>query len=262
MKFLKIILKILLPILLILITMSFSVESTIVKTISDDIMAKRVSGYILDEIIDDYNVDELGEIQDNIRSSKYIEKITSKYIDLVLDIVENKNSKIDIAKEINLIIENILPEDITQSQEVAIYANLQNQSLYIADVLESNIPSNYGSVFIFILKVYDIFTNIIFRIITIVLLLIDILLLVILEKYKSLKSFEIGTIITAIFSIIILITIKLSSRFIEQRLSGGWIDNININLLLYFTIAEIIISIILYITRKQLNKNMNKSDVI
>ena len=49
--FIEIILKILLPIFLVIITMSFIIENVAVKTISNDILIKRVSGYMLDEII-------------------------------------------------------------------------------------------------------------------------------------------------------------------------------------------------------------------
>ena len=89
--FIKIILKILLPIFLLLITMSFILENMAVETISDDILLKEVSGYMLDEIIDEVDNDNLSEIAEKIENSPYMEEITEKYLDVLSGKSENIN---------------------------------------------------------------------------------------------------------------------------------------------------------------------------
>ena len=75
-KWMKMILSILLTISFLLITMSFILENTVVKTFSQEILSKKVSGYFLDEIIYDMDIDQLQRIEDNIRNSRYTDKIT------------------------------------------------------------------------------------------------------------------------------------------------------------------------------------------
>ena len=86
-----------------------------------------------------------------------------------------------------------------------------------------------------------------------ILCIIDIIGLILLEKYNSLKSIQIAILITAILTICLFIAIKLLSPYIEQRLSGGWIDNINLNLMIGFIIVEIVIGLILFIVRRKIN---------
>lgn len=45
-----------------------------------EILSKKVSGYLLDEIVYDVDINELGKIEDNIRNSKTTKKITAKFI--------------------------------------------------------------------------------------------------------------------------------------------------------------------------------------
>lgn len=84
MKVIKLMLKILLPILLLIITASFVLENVVVKTITEEIMAKKISGYILDEIILDIDSNKLIDIDERIRDSKYCEKITFQYVNVLI----------------------------------------------------------------------------------------------------------------------------------------------------------------------------------
>ena len=93
--------------------MSFIIENVAVKTISNDILTRRVSGYMLDEIIDEVDNDTFYEIAEKIEGSPYMEEITGKY----LDALTGKSENIDITEEINQILEqedlqNEIPEDI------------------------------------------------------------------------------------------------------------------------------------------------------
>lgn len=74
MKYIKIVLKILLFLFLVTIIMSFASENIVVNTFSQEILSKKVSGYLLDEIVYDVNINELELIEDNIRNSKSTKK--------------------------------------------------------------------------------------------------------------------------------------------------------------------------------------------
>ena len=255
-KILAILLKILLPLILILLTMSFIIENIAVKTISNDIITKRIEGYMLDEIINKVDDDKFFEIAEKIENSKYIEKITQKYLDVISSNSSNMNyENIDITEEINLILEkdleNELPEDIKN--------NVINYMSEKSAELQNRLEIWLEEPVIEILNIYSIYTNFAFRISLIVLCIIDIIGLILLEKYNSLKSIQNAILTTAILTICAFIAVKLLSPYIEQRLSGGWIDNINLNLMIGFIIVEIVVSIILFILGKKLNKKESEN---
>ena len=84
-KWMKEIVSILLTVSFLLITMSFILENTVVKTFSQEILSKKVSGYFLDEVIYDVDIDHLQKIEDNIRNSRYTDKITAKFIQTIVE---------------------------------------------------------------------------------------------------------------------------------------------------------------------------------
>ena len=240
--YIKIILKIVLPILLFIITMSFVIENVAVKTISKDILTKRVSGYMLDEIINEVDNDTLYEIADKIENSPYMEEITGKY----LDVLTGKNENIDIMEEINQILEEDLQNEIPENVKSNIKSYVSEKSEEIENRLEIGIEGTTTQV----LNIYGQFTSFEFRITCIILYLLDIIGLIVLEKQQVLKTIQISMFITAIISMIAFIGFKILSTYIEQDLSGGWIDNINLNMLLGCIIVEVILGFIVLIIRK------------
>ena len=70
MKFIKVLLKITLPLILIVITLSYSAEDIIKSTVTNEVMSKKISGYVLDDIINEFDLSKLGDIEDKIRNSK------------------------------------------------------------------------------------------------------------------------------------------------------------------------------------------------
>ena len=78
-----------------------------------------------------------------------------------------------------------------------------------------------------------------------------------MEKYKSLKAIQISSLITAIITEIVFVAIKLLSNFIDQRLAGGLLSNINLRLMITFIIIEFIISLVLFIVIKKLKFDNN-----
>lgn len=244
----KIILKIVLPILLFIITMSFVIENVAVKTISKDILTKRVSGYMLDEIINEVDNDTLYEIAGKIENSPYMEEITGKYI----DILTGKSENIDITEEINQILEEDLQNEIPENVKSNIKSYVSEKSEEIENRLEIGIEGTTTQV----LNIYGQFTSFEFRITCIILCLLDIIGLIVLEKQQVLKTIQISMFITAIISMIAFIGFKILSTYIEQDLSGGWIDNINLNMLVGCIIVEVILGFIVLIIRK-VNKEPN-----
>ena len=245
--FIKIILKILLPIFLFIITMSFVIENVAVKTISNDILTKRVSGYMLDEIINEVDSNTFYEIAEKIEDSPYMEEITGKY----LDVLTGKSENIDITEEINQILEeedlqNEIPEDIKDD----IRSYVSEKSEEIEDRLEVEMEAPVTD----ILNMYGQFTSFEFRITFIILCLVDIIVLILLEKQQVLKTIQISMFVTAAISMLVFIKIQDISAFVEQYLAGGWIDYINLNMLVGCIIAEVVIGFILLLIRRALDK--------
>lgn len=226
-------------------------ENVAVKTISNDILKRRISGYMLDEIIDEVDNDTFYEIAEKIEGSPYMEEITGKY----LDALTGKSENIDITEEINQILEqedlqNEIPEDIKDD----IRSYVSEKSEEIEDRLEMGVEGTATEV----LNIYGQFTSFEFRIMFIILCLLDIIGLILLEKQQVLKTIQISMFVTAIISIIAFIGIRVLSTYIEQYLSGGWIDNINLNILIGCIIVEIVIGFILLIIRKALYKKASE----
>ena len=252
--FIKIILKILLPIFLLLITMSFIIENMAVETISDDILVKEVSGYMLDEIIDEVDNDNLSEIAEKIENSPYMEEITEKY----LDVLSGKSENINIEEEINQILDKDLKGEIPENIKEDVRSYVSEKSEEVENKLEMGTEGDSLSK---ILNIYGKITSSEFRITLIIICLLDVIILVVLEKQNVLKTIGITMFIVAIISILVLIIINILSTYIKQRLSGGWIDNINLNSLIGCIITEVIIGFILLIITRVLNKK-EKNEVI
>lgn len=220
-KCIKVILTILLTVSLILITMSFIIENTVIKTFSQEILSKKISGYFLDEIVYDVDINNLERIENNIRNSQYTDKITSKFIQtIVKNIGYNENIKFDISKEIDsLILENMPNNEKVNSTKEYMNKNIVN----IEKNLEENLIDSFGNYYLPILKLYNILTNSYFRIVMILTCIITIIVLAIIEKNKALKTVQISSMFTMTFTIITFIIIKLLSKFIDQRFAGGWL---------------------------------------
>ncbi len=252
-KCIKVILTILLTVSLILITMSFIIENTVVKTFSQEILSKKISGYFLDEIVYDVDINNLQRIENNIRNSQYTDKITSKFIQtIVKNIGYNENIKFDISKEIDSLILENMPKEFYNEKVNSTKEYLNKNIVNIEKKLEENLIDSFGNYYLPILKLYNILTNSYFRIVMILTCIITIIVLAIIEKNKALKTVQISSMFTMTFTIIAFIIIKLLSKFIDQRFAGGWLSNINLRLMLIFIIIEFIISLALFITRKKL----------
>lgn len=253
MKFIKFILKVLLPIIILTVTFGFALENITIKAITEDIMSKKVSDYIADNVVNDLDIDTLEELENEIRTSKYVENITAKYVDIIINnLIYDKKEKLNIENEIDKILENEYFGEMTEGKKVEIKNNLKKCSVNLEEKLEENLTTSFNNYnFMLILKVYEVFTNTSFRIIMLLSLMIDMILLILLEKAKALKSIQIGIFVVSIISLIIFIILKLILASLEQQLFGGWINNVNLNVVMLFIIAELMISTILCFIRKR-----------
>ncbi len=252
-KCIKIILSILLTLSFILITMSLIIENIVVKTFSQEILSKKISGYFLSEIIDDVDINTLEKIEYNIRNSKYTIKITSKFIQTIIkNVAYNENINFDISKEIDLLISENMPKELYNKRVSTTKEYLNEKLVNTEKTLEENLIYSFGNYYIIILKLYNIFINIYFRIGMLLICTICIIGLVTTEKYKLLRIIQISSCITAIITLVVFVLIKLLSNFIDQRLAGGWLSNINLRLMITFIAIEFLISLGLFIVRKKL----------
>lgn len=253
-KCIKIILNVLLTVSLILITMSFIIENIVVKTFSREILAKKVSGYFLDEVVYDVDINTLGIMENNIRNSQYTTKITSKFIQtIVKNVVYNENIKFDISNEIDSLILENMPKEFDNEKVNDTKEYLSKNIVNIEKNIEEDIIDSAKDYYLPILKTYSIVTNIYFRIGIILMCILIIIGLVIIEKGKTLKTIQISSTLTMLFTIIAFIIIKLSSNFIDQTFEGGRLSSINLGLMLIFIIIEFIISVVLFIIIKRSN---------
>lgn len=237
--------------------MSFAIEDMVVKTFSQEILSKKISGYFLDEIVYNFEVKELEVIEDNIRNSKYTKKITSNFINtLIENIINEENIKIDIDNEIDMLISKYIPKDVQNEKLQNIKMYVIEQINNIEEKLQNNLLYGFGDNYLIILKSYNIITNVYLRIIVLSLCIVSIVILCVLEKYRALKSIRNIILVITIFILFALGIINMLSNFIDQRLAGGWLQDINTTSLIVFIVIGSVISISLTLIEKNINKNL------
>ena len=255
-KWMKVILSILLTISFLLITMSFILENTVVKTFSQEILSKKISGYFLDEIIYDMDIDQLQRIEDNIRNSRYTDKITSKFIQtIVKNVGYDKDIEFDVSEEIDVLVLENMPQEFYNEKGDAAKEYLNENIGAIEKNLEENLIRALGKPYLTILKLYDALTSIYFRVAMMLICIVTIIVLARIEKAKALRTFQISSIVTMTVTFLAFISIKLLSNFIDQRFAGGWLSSINLGLMFLFIILEGVISLVLFMLRKNRNSN-------
>lgn len=253
MKYIKKILKILLFLLLLTIIISFVIENMVVNTFSQEILSKKISGYLLDEIIYDVDINKLELIEQNIRNSSSTKNITSEFINtLIKNILNNEDKKINIEKDVDILISKYMSNQIPNEKLKSIKEDVIEEMTNTEQNLQNNLLYSFGDNYIIILTIYDIITNIYFRLIITVLCIINLVILCWLEKYEILKSIRNISIILTIALMIILIIIKLLSNFIVQKLAGGWLQDINVNALIISIVMFAIISVLLILINKNI----------
>ena len=263
MKYIKILIKILLFLFLLTIIISFLIENIVVSTFSQEVLSKRVSGYLLDEIVYDVDINQLELIEKNIRNSKSTKKITSEFINtLIQNIINDRNTKIKVENEVDMLISKCIPNEIANEKLQNMKKNVIEQIANTEERLRNNLLYGFGEDYLIILKIYNVVTNIYFRILISVLCIASILILCVLEKYRTLKSIRNISIIITLVMLILLILVKVLSNFIVQRFAGGWLQDINTDALILFIAIESIVSILLILISKTVKTNIIKEEKV
>ena len=258
MKYIKIVLKILLLLCFIVMSMSFVIKHIVIDTFSQEILSKKVSGYLLDEIVYDVDIDELGKIEDNIRNSKTTKKITAKFIETVVEnVIGNKKIKMDIENEVDTLIKDYMPKETSEEKLQNMRKNTIKQITRIENGLQDGLMEDSENTYLMIFKIYNLLTNIYFRISILIVTVILEIVLIGLEKFRALKSIRNVSLITTVFMIMIFILIKLMTDFIDQKFAGGWLQEINTESLTISIILGVIISSLLFLIYKHINKTDN-----
>lgn len=259
MKKIKLSLKIFLTIFLILITTSFIAENIVIKTVTSNIIAKKVSGYLLDKIVYDVDIDELGKIENNIRKSNITEQITAKFIDVAIkNIVNNQIENFEIENEINELVKKYMPENMSEEKLQTIRDYATKNITNMEKRMQNDLVDGFGTYYTAILKIYSIFTNLYFRIILFILIIVCIISLYFMEKIKLIKTMRIICFILAIYMIIIFMVISLLSKIIDQTLAGGRLQQIDCNSVIFLIAITLAIGILLFIVEKIKKENIIK----
>ena len=258
MKYIKIVLKILLLLCFIVMSMSFVIKHIVIDTFSQEILSKKVSGYLLDEIVYDVDINELGKIEDNIRNSKTTKKITAKFIETVVEnVIGNEKIEMDIENEVDILIKDYMPKETSEEKLQNMRKNTIKQITRIESGLQYGLMEDSENTYLTIFKIYNLLTNIYFRIIISIVTVILTIVLIVLEKSRALKSIRNVSLITTVFMIMIFILIKLMTDFIDQKFAGGWLQEINTDSLTISIILGVIISSSLFLIYKHINKTDN-----
>ncbi len=261
MKYIKTLLKILLFLFLIALIMSFVIENIVVNTFSQEILSRRVSEYLLNEIVSDVDTNNLETIDDSIRNSESTKKITAKFINTVIqNIVNNEEIEMNIEDDVDTLILEYMPDKISNEKLRNMRANIVKKITNTEERLQDNLLYSFGDNYLIILTTYNIITNIYFRIIIAILSLIDIVILCIWEKYKVLRTIRNISIIITIVMLGTFILIKMLSNFIDQRLAGGWLQQVNTNAVIISIVIASITTILLIIIDRIVNLKFKKDE--
>ncbi len=248
----KVSLKIAFILLLMISITSFIGKDIVVQTFSQEILGKKISGYFLDQMINELPIEESSKIEQNIRNHKETKKITSKFIQTIIDNrINQKETKFEIEEEIDWLIAENVTKLIEPQKLKEIRSYVIEQVTNIEKRLEENLLESMGEHYEIILKIYNIFTNIYFKSITILLELIIGISLLVLEKYRVWKTLKNCSFVLTIWLLGIFILIKLMEHFIDQNLAGGWL--IHLDALIGWIIIGMILSILLMLIEKKIN---------
>lgn len=252
-KFFTTLLTIILTVTMILITISYSEENIVVNTLSSELTYKKVSGRILDFVID-YDINKLDEIDNTIKNSKQLPKITRKLLNTTIENVSyNKNIVVDISDEMDNLVNNELSNNIDEEKRneiITAFNNYGNELENEFEIYLSGFSYNYTELF----KIYYTLVSNTFRIILFIILGISIIILILLKKLKVMSNLKIASVITFAVSTVILIAIKLLQNYINQNFAGGRLNNLNTISLIVFAIIWLLLSVIFIVSDKKLKE--------
>lgn len=261
MKYIKITLKIFLFLFLITLIMSFIGERIVVDTFSQEILSKKISGYVLDEIIYDVDINEIKKIDYDIVNNKLMKEITSKFIYTITEnIIYNKNINFDIKNEVDNLISQTMFNYFSNEKIQEIKTYVIEKLVGVQENLQDSLLSSFSDKYLIVLRLFNYGTNFYFRLVIFILLFINIVILCFIEKIKVINSFKIINLLVLIFMLFGFIGIKLLSNLIDQKLAGGWLQDINMKSLIIGIIVVAIICVLFFLLDRVIKLKCNKQD--
>lgn len=261
MKYIKITLKIFLFLFLITLIMSFVGKRIVVDTFSQEILSKKISGYVLDEIIYDVDINELKKIDYDIVNNKLMKEITSKFIYTITEnIIYNKNINFDIKNEVDNLISQTMFNYFSNEKIQEIKTYVIEKLVGVQENLQDSLLSSFSDKYLIVLRLFNYGTNFYFRLVIFILLFINIVILCFIEKIKVINSFKIINLLVLIFMLFGFIGIKLLSNLIDQKLAGGWLQDINMKSLIIGIIVVAIICVLFFLLDRVIKLKCNKQD--
>ncbi len=261
MKYIKITLKIFLFLFLITLIMSFIGERIVVDTFSQEILSKKISGYVLDEIIYDVDINEIKKIDYDIVNNKLMKEITSKFIYTITEnIIYNKNINFDIKNEVDNLISQTMFNYFSNEKIQEIKTYVIEKLVGVQENLQDSLLSSFSDKYLIVLRLFNYGTNFYFRLVIFILFFINIVILCFIEKIKVINSFKIINLLVLIFMLFGFIGIKLLSNLIDQKLAGGWLQDINMKSLIIGIIVVAIICVLFFLLDRVIKLKCNKQD--
>ena len=261
MKYIKITLKIFLFLFLITLIMSFVGKRIVVDTFSQEILSKKISGYVLDEIIYDVDINELKKIDYDIVNNKLMKEITSKFIYTITEnIIYNKNINFDIKNEVDNLISQTMFNYFSNEKIQEIKTYVIEKLVGVQENLQDSLLSSFSDKYLIVLRLFNYGTNFYFRLVIFILFFINIVILCFIEKIKVINSFKIINLLVLIFMLFGFIGIKLLSNLIDQKLAGGWLQDINMKSLIIGIIVVAIICVLFFLLDRVIKLKCNKQD--
>ena len=185
-------------------------------------------------------------------------EIAAKFIETVVEnVIGNEKIKMDIENEVDILIKDYMPKETSEEKLQNMRKNTIKQITRIESGLQDGLIEDSENTYLTIFKIYNLITNMYFRIIILIVTVILTLVLIVLEKIRALKSIRNVSLITTVFLIVMFIIIKLMTDFIDQKFAGGWLQEINIDSLTISIILGVIISSSLFLIYKHINKTDN-----
>ena len=125
--------------------------------------------------------------------------------------------------------------------------------------MQNDLVGGFGTYYTAILKIYSIFTNLYFRIILFILIIVCIISLYFMEKNQINKNYENNMLCFSNIYDYNFMVISLLSKIIDQTLAGGRLQQIDCNSVIFLIAITLAIGILLFIVEKIKFKDGNKS---
>lgn len=253
---------VILTILFVLFFGSIGMDIIVVQTMSDTYTKKYVTGYILDDILLDDNLEDLDEICNLVENSRNIDKITYKFLrTLSFNIVNDCYKNLRIDKYLKDVIENDL-SDISESKKVYLIRNFSTKSFQDnCDQITDSLNNGWDSTKIIVI-LYAIFSSFVFRIITLALILFILHNIIKGQCRTSKKICDCGISLfstSMIFGLVSLMIKLLERKITDIALGGG--SGIRIHDFGILVIFLFIIGIILIISSRLIMNRENSKEI-